>query len=105
MHALVLLERPDLRGEVIRARGEQGTAGVPLDGVHFVLMAGELFQRLLLAHLADIDHLIGRAGGKGGVVPPVHIERRGFMELKLLSDFAGSGVPDNGRLVNGAAEQ
>ena len=52
------------------------TGGIPLDGVDFVSVTLKPHKRLGPVQLAHVDLLVCAAAGKGGVVPPVHIQRR-----------------------------
>ena len=64
-------------------------------------MSAEGLDGLIDGQLADVDALVGGAGGEAGVALPVHVQRRRRVERELLRAVARGRVPDDGRLGTG----
>ena len=105
VHARVLLQAPHFCREVVRARREERSARIPLDGVHLVSVPVERLDGLVVPKFAHVDGVIhGRRGELRGA-SPVHIKRGRGVERELLLHVARLRVPHDGRLVHGTAEQ
>lgn len=95
VNAVVLFHWPNFQCHIIGARGQQLSLRIPFDGIHFVRMSQERFQRLVGAHSAYVNSLIGAATGERGVRLPIDVQCWRNVEWELLCTLTSGRVPDD----------